>query len=644
MATKINLFGLKCVFATLLLAIILGCNSTKTEDTSSHYLNQNKTRLDDGLKAINDSTYGTIHSVLIMQNNELIFEKYFNGWTKDSLHMMQSATKSVISTLMGIAIQEGYINDVDEKVLSFFEHKPLKNVNSWKEDMTIEDLLTQRHGLQWQEAPWNSPNNTWRKLLATQGDWYTSILSSPMACEPGTLFNYSNAAPVLTSGIIQEASKMSIDSFAKRYLFKPLGINSYRFWEGNDGPENNGLALLFLTSRDMLKIGQLYLNEGRWNNTQILPKDWAKKAAKTPITRNQRDNRFYRFGYGYFWWNTPKAMGSNPKTNTNIFLARGAGGQYIIVDPNHKLVAVITAWDLQKGNYIFDLYTRYFQPEIQQTITKPKLFAKSILSKQVEISATLTPDNRELYFAKKDSFYANNQKSTIYKSMNSNGIWSKPQIVNFSGTYSDSSPFITPDGNRIYFTSNRPVTGLQEKQDRDIWYVEKENNSWSTPKHLSVYNSETSEYSPSLDKQGNLYFGSYREGGLGSGDLWVSYFRNNAYQTPVNLGSNLNTTRGEWGSCISPNGDFIIYEASGREQNITHDGDLYISYFKNNKWSKSQHLGDLNSGGSDLTPKIHNETLYFASNRHKNFRIEMNNNNVDLYTIPLDSIMVLNNN
>ncbi|WP_298897527.1 serine hydrolase [uncultured Psychroserpens sp.] len=643
MATKINIYSLKAVFMASLVAIILGCNTTKTENNKLNYLNQNKARLNDGLKAISDSTYGTIHSVLIMQNNELIFEKYFNGWTKDSLHMMQSATKSVIATLMGIAIQEGYIQDVNQKVLSFYEHKPIENINTWKEDMTIEDLLTQQHGLKWQEAPWNSPDNTWRKLLATQGDWYTSILSTPMECEPGTLFNYSNAAPVLTSGIIQEASKMSIDSFAKRYLFKPLEINSYRFWQGNDGPKNNGLALLFLTSRDMLKIGQLYLNNGRWNNKQILPTTWTKKAAKTPITENHRDNRFYRFGYGYFWWNTPKASGNNPETNSDIYLARGDGGQYIIIDPKHKIVAVITAWDLQKGNYIFNLYTRYFQPEIHDVIT-PKLFAESILSTHVEISATLTPNNRELYFAKKDSFYANNQKSTIYKSININGNWSKPQIASFSGSYSDSSPFVTPNGKRIYFTSNRPISGDTEKQDRDIWYVEKENNTWGAPKYLSIYNSEKSEYSPTLDKYGNLYFSSYREGGLGSGDIWVSYLENNTYQTPINLGSNINTNTGEWGGCISPNGDFFIYEASGRDQNITHDGDLYISYFKNNKWSKSQHLNALNSGGSDLSPKIHNNMLYFASNRHSNFQIEMNNNNVDLYTIPLDSVMALDKN
>ncbi len=637
MTTKSNTNCLKNVIMILLVIILMACNSAKSSEDNLSYLDQNKMRLNAGLKAIENNTYGTIHSVLIMHNNDIIFEEYFNGWTEDSLHMMQSATKSVISTLMGIAIQEGFIDDVNQKVLPYFKHKAPENINKWKEEMTIEDLLTQQHGLKWQESPWNSPNNTWRKILATEGDWYKSILSSPMQCEPGTRFNYSNAAPVLTSGIIQEASKMSIDSFAKTYLFDPLNIKTYRFWEGNGGAKRNGSALLFLKSRDMLKIGQLYLNNGRWNDKQILPKSWVKKAAKTPITENHRDNRFYRFGYGYFWWNTPETMGSNPKTNTNIYLARGAGGQYIIVDPDNSMVVVITAWDLQKGNYIFDLYTRYIQPQVHKT-TAPNLFAEGVLSKNVETSATLMPSNREFYFAKKDSFYANNQKSTIYKSISIDGKWSKPEIVSFSGTYSDSSPFVTPDGNRIYFSSNRPINRHTKKQDRDIWYVEKESNKWSAPKHLQVYNSEKSEYSPTLDKHGNLYFGSYRDGGFGSGDIWVSYLKNNTYQTPINLGSNLNTNGGEWGSCISPNGDFIIYEASGRDQNITHDGDLYISYFKNNQWSKSQYLGDLNSGGSDLSPKIHNKTLYFASNRHENFKVEMNNNNVDLYSIHLDSI------
>ncbi|MDG5493103.1 beta-lactamase family protein [Psychroserpens sp. SPM9] len=629
-----------CILSIIIgLSLALGCTEETPKKTIS-YLEVNSQRLNELNKAVEADTYGTIHSILILKDHTMVFEKYYNGWTQDSLHMLQSATKSVVATLMGIAIKEGFVKDVNQNVLPFFGDRPIEHIDAWKKELTIEDLLTQRHGFDWMEAPWNSPDNSWRKVLASEGDWYKMILDTPMKHQPGTVFNYSNAAPVLTSGIIQEASKMPIDSFANTYLFKPLGITNYRFWEGNGGPQHNGAALLFLRSRDMLKIGQLHLNNGVWNGQQLLPENWAKNAAGTAITKNIKDNRFYRFGYDYFWWNTPKATENNPKVASHIYAARGAGGQYIIVDPKENMVVVITAWDLQKANYIFEIFTKYIQTKtnLEPTI-QPELFAEGILTNKVETSLTLMPDRKELYFAKKDSFYAGGQKSAIYKSKLVNKQWSQPEVASFSGEFSDSSPFATPDGNRIYFSSNRPISGTKPKKDRDIWFVEKQGDSWSEPQHLSVYNSEKSEYSPTLDKQGHLYFGSYRDGGLGSGDLWVSHLNNGSYQTPINLGNAINTKGGEWGSCIAPDGDYIIFEASGREENITHDGDLYISYYKNNQWTKAKHLGELNSGGSDLSPKIHQDKLYFASNRHKDFRVEMNNNNVELYTIDLASIL-----
>ncbi len=270
---------------------------------------------------------------------------------------------------------------------------------------------------------------------------------------------------------------------------------------------------------------------------------------------------------------------------------------------------------------------------------EPELFLPEIVASAiVEMSLTLSPDSQSLFFARKDSFYVMGGKNTVYQSDLKNGKWTKPRVASFSGEYSDSSPFISPDGNRLFFTSDRPFHVGGEKKDRDIWYVERRNKNWSAPIRLLAANSKESEYGPSIDKEGNLYFGSYREGGLGSGDLWVSYFKDGQYLPPINLGEAINTRGGEWSGCISPEGDYFIFEASGRRENITNSGDLYISYRQNDVWTKARHLGDLNSEGSDLTPKIHGDYLYFSSNRHEDFVFQMNNNNVDVYRIALKDL------
>ena len=271
----------------------------------------------------------------------------------------------------------------------------------------------------------------------------------------------------------------------------------------------------------------------------------------------------------------------------------------------------------------------------------PVIFAQEVLTAKVEHSPALTPDGESLYFAQKDSFYVMGQKTTIYISKRVGDSWSDPKVAWFSGVYSDSDPFVAPRGEMLLFTSNRPRPGEEAvRDDRDIWYLDLENPEAAPIPFPGPVNSNESEYGPSIDLQGNLYFGSYRKGGMGWGDLWFSSFENEDYMEPKNLGANINTDDGEWGACISPDGSFLIYEASGRPENMSYSGDLWISYRgANGYWSESEHLGEINSGGSDLTPKIHGEKLYFASNRHPDVMVEMNNNDVQLFVIDLDKVL-----
>ena len=311
-------------------------------------------------EAILADEFKTVHSVLVVENGQLMFEKYYHGWPKDSVHQLQSATKSVVSALLGCAIQQGCVGSVEDSISKYFPRDYF--FNGGQESITINDLLTQRHGLKWSENDWNSPENTWRKILYTTGNWYKAILQTPMDTVPGRYFNYSNAAPVLISGLIQQTCQLPIDSFAKKYLFDPLDIKHYQYWMGNGGPQHNGLALLSMTSRDMAKFGQLYLQGGTWNGRTIIPKEYIQESWKNHVDSVGANGMYFGYDYGYFWWSKPRFRLNKSTTHPDVFIARGAGGQNIIVWPTKNRVIVITAWNMAQSNLsqaIFDKYLRY---------------------------------------------------------------------------------------------------------------------------------------------------------------------------------------------------------------------------------------------------------------------------------------------
>ena len=269
-----------------------------------------------------------------------------------------------------------------------------------------------------------------------------------------------------------------------------------------------------------------------------------------------------------------------------------------------------------------------------------KFLEKIISTDLTESSLTINSDSTELFFVRSNSFYTASQK-VIYHSTKSDDTWSEPKIAWFSGQYSDTSPFLTYDNNYLYFISTRPVKKKQgERKDKDIWRIEKKNGVWGgDPEHLGdVVNSSYSEYSPSLDSEGNLYFGSLRDS-LEWGNIFVAYKMENRFMTPIPLPPPINSNGGEWGSCISKDGNWLVFEASGREENLSSDGDLYLAN-RSNSGDWSIHHMTINSSKSDLTPKflyLKNDTviLLFASNRNDQ---NVDSDDVDIYSCYLGSL------
>lgn len=215
------------------------------------------------------------------------------------------------------------------------------------------------------------------------------------------------------------------------------------------------------------------------------------------------------------------------------------------------------------------------------------------------------------------------QVSKIAFIINEKNKWSKPQLVSFSSGHRDIEPFLSGDGLRLYFASNRPLNDtISKSKDYDIWYVERKNqkDKWSKAINLGFpINSEYDEFYPSVAKNGNLYFTSENSKSFGKDDIYVSYLKNNQFSEPENLGKNINSEGYEFNAFISPDEKFILFTGYGKPDGFG-SGDLYISY-KNEEgnWETPKNLSDsVNSKAMDYCPfyDAKNKTLYFTSKRN----------------------------
>lgn len=240
----------------------------------------------------------------------------------------------------------------------------------------------------------------------------------------------------------------------------------------------------------------------------------------------------------------------------------------------------------------------------------------NISTNAVESSYSFSSSGNEIYFTRSNKKWGErNHKNSIYYSVNKNGKWSTPVLASFSGQFSDSGPHLSKDGNTLYFISKRPSKGIQISAD--IWVVKKDGmEKWGVPYRLDApLNSEAREYSPCTDDMGNLYFASDRANGYGQGDLYMAKIENGEFKEVINLGNSINNETGEWNLVVNGNGNLLIFEASGRKENASPYGDLYISFKLDDKWSIPQNIKELNTTGSDLYPHLTNQdsTLFFTS-------------------------------
>ncbi len=314
------------------------------------------------LEAIDSGRYGEVHSVVIMIDGELVLEAYFAGHSGSERCALYSVTKSVLATLLGLAVMEGHIGSVHDKVLPYFQEYPsVANPLAHKNALTIEHLLGMTAGLQWDELslPYDDPRNDYRKYLASR-DRIKYTLDLPVVCTPGTRFGYNTALSQVLSAILSRACSSSAAEYADDRLFAPLGIDDWR-WTAYDRKTSVGGAGLYLRAVDMAKIGQLYLQKGTWNGQGIVPAQWVA-AATAPHARVDQWH-----DYGYHWWRYSRAAAaSNLDGHDDIYYALGRGGQYVWVLPYANAVIVCTAWNDNNGYWPEAMLWEHIGPSIRR--------------------------------------------------------------------------------------------------------------------------------------------------------------------------------------------------------------------------------------------------------------------------------------
>ncbi|MCL2300525.1 MAG: beta-lactamase family protein [Firmicutes bacterium] len=267
-------------------------------------------------------------SVLVLHKGKLAYEDYAEGWDKDTPHQMYSVTKSIVSALVGVAIGEGKIKGVDQKVIDFFPEAKIAPGQESKRDMTIEHLLTHTSGLsgdgdkEAMEYVWWEPGS-----LGKAYDSGIAAFETPQVAAPGKVHSYSSGAGMQTLAcLVSRAVKMNLFEYAKKKLFGPLGMTSVAWDAAADGNNYGGFGLS-MTPRDMLRFGYLYLNNGRWEDKQIIPADY--------VTRTPPRSKAAQ-AYGYLFWNTTLLPFDAS------YEASGSFGQFIAVMPEWDAVIVRT--------------------------------------------------------------------------------------------------------------------------------------------------------------------------------------------------------------------------------------------------------------------------------------------------------------
>lgn len=292
---------------------------------------------------------GFVDALLVIKDGYLVAEEYFNGYDLNTAHQIYSDTKSFMSALIGIAVEDGLIESLDKKIMDYFPEYIYTGMDSRFFDITVRHLLTMRMGIDKEE------NNL--LTVVQTNDWISETFKLPLLFNPGQKFSYNSLETHLLSAILTKVTGKSALEFAVENLTGPMGIEIIQ-WNHDPLGNNTGGYDIYMKPRDMAVLGYMYLNDGKINNTQIVSKEWVDVSlARTWVNDGKEWGALTDYNYGYLWW-----LGK--MNGYDLFMALGMGGQYIIIFPDLDMIVVTTAnknisWDNEQEIPILEIVSDY---------------------------------------------------------------------------------------------------------------------------------------------------------------------------------------------------------------------------------------------------------------------------------------------
>jgi CubicO group peptidase (beta-lactamase class C family) len=269
--------------------------------------------------------YEFLHALLIVRNGKLVFDEYFNGFTRDSMQHVQSTTKSFTSAVVGIAIDRGEIGSVHDPLFDYLPQYAGLN-DEHKAKITVQHCLMMAAGLEWNETtvPTLDPNND--NIVGHRvPDYVAYMLAKPVVAAPGTVWYYNSGCPLTMGVILQNTTGLAADIYAQQHLFAPLGVTQF-WWPRVNGWKHVGThGSLYVLPRDMAKFGQLFLQRGRWEGERVISEAWVAESTQPRLTVGGTVR------YGYQWW-------FNRMAGYDVTYTSGYGGQHIYIVPELDMV------------------------------------------------------------------------------------------------------------------------------------------------------------------------------------------------------------------------------------------------------------------------------------------------------------------
>jgi CubicO group peptidase (beta-lactamase class C family) len=297
-------------------------------------------KLAEGLQTIREKNIN-IHSLLIIRNGLVVVDAAFYPYDGKTVHDFASVTKSLITTLIGIAIDQGKLT-LDQPMVSFFPGRTVANLDDPKKKITVRHLASMSSGLD--SLGLEADEGTLTEMQANK-DWIQFALDRKVVSEPGTRFVYDSPGMHLLSAILQQATGMTAFEFARQNLFEPLGIQEV-YWQTDAQGFTHGWGDVYIHPRDAAKIGYLWFNKGVWEGKQIVSREWVENSVKTQIKTGDEED------YGYGWWVLAG-------TTEGEYAAMGRGGQRIQVIPSLNIILVTTG-----GGFDLDDVMPYLLPSL----------------------------------------------------------------------------------------------------------------------------------------------------------------------------------------------------------------------------------------------------------------------------------------